>query len=577
MGLSAQDAAGIMREFGVRSNEVSLALLQGSGAIRSARGEVDKFGLSLSKDMAASVERANDAMSRISFVFEAMRNQLAVQLAPLLEELSINFQNASQAGGPLQSAVSMLVDAFGNLATVILSPAFVESATLFGTTIANAVAGLGRVMVVLADNAEIAGLAMVALGGAMVFFSGPIGWAIAAVAGGVALLSTKLGQSATAAETAEAAEKRLVDTLALLDTSNATAAASGEVLIQTHIDEARSAVEAAKAQLALARSRQAAGEALLNQNPLTADGNSGYSEAMADQVSAQKTQLDALEAQLGDYQGILEGFKRSQFPTQGTHPAPVSPAGDGGGGGSDPLGAEKMARDLKALIATLDPAAAGVSRVKAAMQTLTAAKMAGLITDEEYIERAGQIHDVLGKIPGASGAAAAGLSALAAAQAAAGDATTTAADDIDGALGSLINRVDSGADALRNFAVELFKIFAIRGISKIMGGGDWMSGPLASIPGNALGTDNWRGGLSWVGERGPELMNVPRGAQIIPNNKLGGMGAGGANVTYAPVIDARGASLEAVNELKQAMKIDAAQFSGKVEQAIAKAKTARRI
>ncbi len=35
---------------------------------------------------------------------------------------------------------------------------------------------------------------------------------------------------------------------------------------------------------------------------------------------------------------------------------------------------------------------------------------------------------------------------------------------------------------------------------------------------NARGTRNWRGGLSWVGENGPELMNIPRGAQIIPSD-----------------------------------------------------------
>ncbi len=49
------------------------------------------------------------------------------------------------------------------------------------------------------------------------------------------------------------------------------------------------------------------------------------------------------------------------------------------------------------------------------------------------------------------------------------------------------------------------------------------SGPLNLLPSgighNAGGTDNWRGGLSWVGERGPELLNVPRGAQIIPNTR----------------------------------------------------------
>lgn len=575
MGLSAQDAAGIMREFGVRSSEVSLALLQGSGAIRSARGEVEKFGLSISDDMAAGVEDANDALSRISFVFEAMRVQLAVQLAPLLEELSINFQNASQAGGPLQSAVSMLVDAFGDLATVILSPAFVESAVLFGATIANAVAGLGRVMVVLADNAELAGLAMVALGSAMVFFSGPIGLAIAAVAGGVALLSTKLGESATAADTAEAAGKRLVDALDLLDTSNADAVASGATLIQSHIDEARAAVHAARAELSLAQARQKAGEDLLNQNPLTAGGNSGYSEAMAAQVAEGQAALEAMQAQLADYQIMLEGFTHGAATGggSGSGTPPFQPSSDKPA--ADPLGTEKMSRDLEALIAKLDPAAAGVSRVKAAMVLLTSAKMAGLITDEEYIYRAGQIRDVLGEIPEVSGAAAAGLEALRAAQAAAGGASTTAAEDVSGALGSLIDQLDSGSDAARKFAIEMIKIFAIRGISKIMGGGDWMSGSLVNIPGNALGTNNWRGGASWVGEDGPEVVNLPRGAQVTPNNMLGG--SGGGSFTYAPVIDARGASLEAVNELKQAMKIDAAQFNGKVERAVGMAQKARRM
>lgn len=38
------------------------------------------------------------------------------------------------------------------------------------------------------------------------------------------------------------------------------------------------------------------------------------------------------------------------------------------------------------------------------------------------------------------------------------------------------------------------------------------------IPGFADGTDSAPGGLAWVGENGKELMNVPRGSQIIPND-----------------------------------------------------------
>ena len=34
--------------------------------------------------------------------------------------------------------------------------------------------------------------------------------------------------------------------------------------------------------------------------------------------------------------------------------------------------------------------------------------------------------------------------------------------------------------------------------------------------GNAEGTSNFRGGWSWVGEQGPELLRLPRGSQVIP-------------------------------------------------------------
>ena len=37
------------------------------------------------------------------------------------------------------------------------------------------------------------------------------------------------------------------------------------------------------------------------------------------------------------------------------------------------------------------------------------------------------------------------------------------------------------------------------------------------IPGNATGTNNWKGGLTWVGEKGPELVNLPRGTSIHTN------------------------------------------------------------
>ena len=36
---------------------------------------------------------------------------------------------------------------------------------------------------------------------------------------------------------------------------------------------------------------------------------------------------------------------------------------------------------------------------------------------------------------------------------------------------------------------------------------------------NARGTNNWRGGLTWVGEEGPELVNLPAGSKVFPAQK----------------------------------------------------------
>lgn len=43
---------------------------------------------------------------------------------------------------------------------------------------------------------------------------------------------------------------------------------------------------------------------------------------------------------------------------------------------------------------------------------------------------------------------------------------------------------------------------------------------LGSVKKNAMGTDSFSGGLSLVGEAGPELVSMPRGSQVVPNNLL---------------------------------------------------------
>jgi phage-related tail protein len=62
---------------------------------------------------------------------------------------------------------------------------------------------------------------------------------------------------------------------------------------------------------------------------------------------------------------------------------------------------------------------------------------------------------------------------------------------------------------------------------------------IPKVPGFASGTNFAPGGLAWVGESGPELVNLPRGSQVIPNNKAGGVNI---NVSIGTLVGSNGMS-----------------------------------
>ena len=59
----------------------------------------------------------------------------------------------------------------------------------------------------------------------------------------------------------------------------------------------------------------------------------------------------------------------------------------------------------------------------------------------------------------------------------------------------------------------------------------------AAAGGNAAGTSFWRGGATWVGEKGPELIHLPRGTQIYPHeaslNRAADAGVGPVGASMA--------------------------------------------
>lgn len=94
------------------------------------------------------------------------------------------------------------------------------------------------------------------------------------------------------------------------------------------------------------------------------------------------------------------------------------------------------------------------------------------------------------------------------------------ARDIGSSLNQLSNAIKGGG--FLDILTSVLDIGVQLGSSGLFGKN--VQTHLNRIPGYANGTSYARGGLSLVGERGPELVNLRRGASVTPNNKLGGMG-----------------------------------------------------
>ncbi|SDE12338.1 hypothetical protein SAMN05216337_102064 [Bradyrhizobium brasilense] len=103
---------------------------------------------------------------------------------------------------------------------------------------------------------------------------------------------------------------------------------------------------------------------------------------------------------------------------------------------------------------------------------------------------------------------------------------------------------------------------------------DGIGGFGPTVPAYANGTDSAPGGWSIVGEKGPELMNVPKGAQILPNGVS--PGGGDIHVSFAPSYNVQGSGPE-IAALKAQMAQDRAEFEDRTIAAVRKAKAGRNL
>ncbi|WP_159012448.1 hypothetical protein [Bradyrhizobium sp. S69] len=93
----------------------------------------------------------------------------------------------------------------------------------------------------------------------------------------------------------------------------------------------------------------------------------------------------------------------------------------------------------------------------------------------------------------------------------------------------------------------------------------------------AGGTDNAPGGLSLVGEHGPELLNIPKGGQVIPNDVLKGGNGGSVIAPMNFTINAPNADAAGLAKLQVQLNQLQAELPARVVSAVTMAKKQRRL
>jgi len=391
LGLSAQEASRLLQVMGVRSRELGAFVAQGGDAIREAAGAVRDFGLSVSVEMAAQIEATNDAIERMWLVFESLRNQLAAEVAPQLQAVALRFQELSQIGGPLQEAVSRVSSAFGDLAEVLLSEEFINTA-------ATALTGLANALAFVAENANILGPLLGVLVTAMVAMSGPFGAAAAAiglVVAGFAALKSNGPDAEEAIKGVARGEWALNDALfdyAHTSAPNANAAARDRLVALK--GEAKGALAAVEAELALREAMGPSGDV----QPGSLMALSG--QATTAEMEAERARWKAL---IGDIRSTIADLNVSGdtplLPTD-TQPPPRTPGTDTPPAVPGIAGAGAVEATLNERLAALEEGLATESETVAAWyeesrNTLDEALAAELLTREEYnaqMERLEEAH-----------------------------------------------------------------------------------------------------------------------------------------------------------------------------------------
>ena len=278
--------AELEKQFGGSAEAARDTLGGALDSLRNAFGDLFELSGPGSENLRVSIERLTKAVADPAFFAAVQSIGTALFRAA---EIGVEALTA------LSGAFTFVSENIDTLAVAIIG--------LVSTAIPGAITGLvamtggmsaaGIATGIFTGAVSAARLALIALGGPLGIVFGLLG----AAAGAFFLFRDNAGEMETASYDAESGALALAEALDKVTAAEPESSAAAIALANNNVKLADSAYEAAKAEVAKMRAIADAGNALLDQNPLTAGGNSGYADAMADNLSsAQKAAIAAEKA-----------------------------------------------------------------------------------------------------------------------------------------------------------------------------------------------------------------------------------------------------------------------------------------
>jgi len=123
LGLSTTQTAAILKDLGIKNENMATLVRNGGDALRMQAEEVKNLGLALSSVDAAKIEMANDAIGIFGDVLTGIQDRLAVVIAPYITVLSEKFREAAIEAegfkGETKSVIDTMLTGFGYVGDVI--------------------------------------------------------------------------------------------------------------------------------------------------------------------------------------------------------------------------------------------------------------------------------------------------------------------------------------------------------------------------------------------------------------------------------------------------------------------------